>query len=104
MQTIKDNVFTRSSIVVEGIRFVRCKFVECQIIYSAKDDVSFEDCSFVECTWTFDGPAEETLIFLSELYRGLGEQGRELVESVFESVRMGTVKQGTIPLLGAAMR
>lgn len=103
MQTIKDRVFKHSPVVVEGIRFVRCKFIECQIVYTAKDDVSFEDCNFVECNWTFDGPAEETLIFLSELYRGLGTQGRELVESVFQSIRTGTVKQGTIPLLSAAV-
>jgi hypothetical protein len=104
MHRIADKEFKRTSIIVEGIHFLRCKFIECQIIYSAKDDVAFEDCNFVECNWTFDGPAEETLIFLSELYNGLGEQGRDLVESVFQSIRTGTVKQGTIPLVAMGMR
>jgi len=104
MQRIADKEFKRTSINVEGIHFLRCKFIECQIIYSARDDVAFEDCSFIECSWTFDGPAEETLVFLSELYNGLGQQGRELVESVFQSIRTGTVKQGTIPMVAMGLR
>jgi transcriptional regulator of NAD metabolism len=104
MQRITDREFRRTSIIVEDIHFLRCKFIECQIIYTAKDDVAFEDCNFVECSWTFDGPAEETLIFLSELYNGLGQQGRELVESVFESIRSGTVKHGTIPMVAMGLR
>jgi hypothetical protein len=98
MQTIADRTFRRESLFVERFRFVRCQFIECQLYYLAEEQTAFEDCTFEECEWTFDGPAENQLVFLSDLYHGLGEEGQRLVESIFDSIRSGTVKQATTAL------
>jgi len=84
-------VFENSRLEVDGMVFERCKFKHCRLVFSAIDTVTFKECSFDSCDWVFDGPAENTLLYLSALYRGLGEGGRDLVESMFERIRAGNV-------------
>ncbi len=95
--------FDNSSVEVDGNRFESCTFVRCRIIFSALDTVTFKDCIFDRCDWVFDGPAETTLTYLSALYRGLGPQGQELVEAVFQGIREGNVggEIASLPVLSA---
>jgi hypothetical protein len=97
--TIRDARFHNSSIRVGGVLFRNCTFVDCQLLYDGQEEVGFEDCTFDKCEWTFDGPAENTLSFLGAIYNGLGEEGQQLVESVFQSIRANSVKNQTIPLI-----
>src|SRR5262245_60843160 len=84
-RTIRGEAFRNTSLILTGIRFESCTFILCQLIYDGDEAFAFDNCTFFECEWTFDGPAENTLVFLSALYNGLGEEGRQLVESVFNS-------------------
>jgi hypothetical protein len=91
--TFLSQTFEGNTFILDGSRFKDCRFVRCELIYRGEDGAFFDGCTFVECTWTFGGPAENALIFLADLYRGLGEEGRDLVESIFTGIRSGTVKR-----------
>src|SRR6266508_1854436 len=88
---IKGRTFQGSSFDLAGMRFEDCHFIQCQFIYQGDPFVDFTNCTFKQCDWVVDGPAENTLVFLSKVYRGFGDEGRNLVESVFNSIRDGTV-------------
>ncbi len=77
---------TKTSLIVDGQRFVRCTFVDCQLIYEATIAADFDDCTFHDCTWTFDGAAERTITYLATLATKTGPYGRKLVDGVFKSV------------------
>ena len=66
----------------------------CRLVLAGFDGVR---CVFTRCDWVLDGPAENTLLYLSAFYHGLGTQGPKMVESIFDSIRRGTVGQH-IPL------
>jgi hypothetical protein len=85
--TVADREKRDTSIFIDGIRFVRVHFINCQLIYRAEDDVDFEDCTFDHCDWTLDGAAERMLGFLATLHEKTGPVGKELVEGIFDSIR-----------------
>lgn len=86
LYTRRDETITKTSLIVDGERFVRCTFVDCQLIYEARIAADFDDCTFHDCTWTFGGAAEHTITYLATLANKAGPYGRELVEGVFKSV------------------
>ncbi len=86
MRYIKQS-FSGEIVELDGNQFEDCTFTDCKLIFSALDRVSFNRCTFTECNWVFDGPAETTLSFLSDLYQGLGPEGRKLVELIVQGIR-----------------
>lgn len=91
--TVIGRTFENDRIEVDGQVFERCTFNRCRIVYSAVDGVTFKECRFYTCDWVFNDGADLTLRYLSALYRGIGAEGRELVESIFNRVRSGDVSQ-----------
>jgi hypothetical protein len=59
------------------------------MVYRGEQGVSIVDCLFKEPTWALDGPASNTLKFLTVAYHHLGEAGIKLIESTFDSIRKG---------------
>lgn len=88
--------FQQETINLDGNQFERCAFIRCKIVYTAADTFSIDGCTFTICDWVFDGPAERTLFYLSALYRGLGPQGQELVDVIFQQIKQGTVGQESV--------
>lgn len=86
----EDRAFENERWEVDGLAFVRCKFKRCRLVFSGGDQVSFKDCTFADCDWVFDGPAENTLAYLSAMYHGLGPAGKQLVTSIFRGIEHGT--------------
>jgi len=78
---------------LDGNEYQGCTFIQCHLIFGATGSVGLHSCTFVECSWSFDGPALGTILFLQAIYQGLGEQGMELVDSIFSSIRHGSVQQ-----------
>lgn len=99
LATVADRTFEHTTLFLDGGRFVRCRFVDCQLVYEAKDEVDFEDCAFVGCSWTFDGAADRTIGFLATLYQKVGEHGQGLVGGVFEGIRSGRVAEVRVDAL-----
>jgi hypothetical protein len=87
MQLI-DSKFSGGKISLDGNEFVRCRFEDITLVFSAKAPISLLDCTFGDnVAWVFDGSAAMTLAFLNALYHGAGEGGKRLVESTFENIR-----------------
>lgn len=93
---IKGKTFRDQTIEIDGKHYVNCQFFGCKVIFFGYEPVKFEGCLFSHCEWVFDGPAENTLLFLSALHRGLGLEGANLVEGIFESIRLGGVEKGIL--------
>jgi hypothetical protein len=93
MLLVTDQVRRHTSIPIDGVHFVRCKFDDCELIYRASDEVDFDDCTFVQCERTFDDAAVRTLGFLSTLFKKTGPDGQRLVESIFKGIRSEKIAQ-----------
>ncbi len=93
LKAIIGRTFENTTLVLDGIRFVRCRFVNTQLIYTAREETDFEECTFERCSWTFDGPAENMIAFLSILLEKVAPDGPELVEAIFKSIRSGKVAE-----------
>ena len=98
-----NEVFRDETVEVDGTFFRGCQFYHCKIVFSGLKPVKFEECLFDSCDWVFNGPAANVLLYLSALYNGLGESGQDLVESIVESIRQGTVIQ-SIPSMQPALQ
>ena len=98
IKQIYDKEFAEQGIALDGRHFVRCRFTRCQLSYQGLSPVTFDSCTFTECRWSFEGPAGNALAFLGDIYNGLDIEGRQLVESVFESIRSGEVRNSDTPI------
>ena len=69
--------FTRQAVVLDGTRFVNCRFIDCQLIYCGGPS----DCSacefFGSVTWNFQGPASKTVVVLQAFGWKLSFAGSE---------------------------
>jgi hypothetical protein len=83
-----DSKFTQTRIELDGNEFIRCRFEDVILVFSARAPVSMVNCTYGNnVAWAFEGPAALTLGFLSGLYHGAGEGGKKLVESTFDKIR-----------------
>ncbi len=88
--------FNDEAIDVDGKRFERCTFNRCKIIFNGQAATAFDRCTFNQCQWVFDKGAEQTLQYLSALYTGLDQGGKDMVEAIFDSIRQGGVGHGAL--------
>ncbi len=87
---VVDREFKDEQVRLDFREFVRCRFENCQFIYSAFGPVTFVGCTFIDVRWSFIDAAGTMLAFLHGMYIGAGEGGQEFVEQVFDSVRRGS--------------
>lgn len=87
--------FSNEIVELDGNQFEGCTFTECKLRFSAFDRVYFTGCVFTQCDWAFDGPAENMLFFLSDLYHGLGPRGHTIVDLIFRGIQDGTFSENS---------
>ena len=63
METVEDQTISRAVVVVDGKFFIRCKIIECRIIYCG-GDFGWRDTQFQDCQIQFDGVAGRVVKFL----------------------------------------
>jgi hypothetical protein len=85
-----DRQFRHETVELGGNQFENCTFTECKLLFSALERVYFTGCVFTQCDWAFDGPAENMLYFLFDLYHGLGPRGHTVVDLIFKGIQEGT--------------
>ena len=73
--------------VIDGNQYTECKFENCQMIYRGGDIPSIKSCHFNNCTWQFEEAAERTLVFMRLIYHGMGDNGPQMIESAFKTIR-----------------
>lgn len=86
MKTNKDITYSGKVVHLDNSDYINCKFDDCILIYSGSV-VSFDGCTFTKCNWSFQGSSANTLSLLRLLYQGLGEDGKNLVNSIFTDIK-----------------
>ena len=76
--------FDGGKVVVDGGKFVGCKFKGALLVYLGGSHPTFEHCSFDSVNWAFEGGAGNTLEFLHGLYQSGGFQ--PVVEQVISYI------------------
>lgn len=80
----ENETFIERVIFLDGCSFKNCSFIRCKIVYSGLMGVEMEGQTFEDCTYHLKGAAQETIAFLSSLYKA---GGKDLVEGTFRSIR-----------------
>lgn len=88
---IANQRFLNQDVLIDGKEFFNCQFTQCRIIFQAIGPVQFEACTFTECQWVFDGPAENTLFFLSALATDLGPEAATMVRNMLNGIATGQI-------------
>jgi hypothetical protein len=88
-----NQTFTGQTIRLDFNSFTGCQFVRCVMIFGGHGAFSFVGCTFSEVSWQFTEAAAMTLQTLAGLYHGMGEGGRDIVESLFETIRNSNVPE-----------
>jgi hypothetical protein len=84
---IEDSEFKNVTQHLDGNEFIRCNFIDSELVFSAQSPVTLVGCSFRNVRWTFAGGAKLTIQFMTALYHGAGEGGRNLIENAFLNIR-----------------
>jgi Predicted nucleotide-binding protein containing TIR-like domain len=79
--------FSDGSVQLDGNEYYECVFTRMAMVYSAISPVVLQGCEFHDCKWNFDGPAALAVRFMSGIYNGLGEDGKQLIENTFDNIR-----------------
>ena len=87
MNIYQNNVFRGEVIDLDGSAFRQCVFEDCTLRFAATGPTELNGCSFDRSQLAPGGAAQLTLAYLQAFYQGLGDWGREAVESWFEKVR-----------------
>jgi hypothetical protein len=82
----ENQTFVGLRVFLDGCSFKRCIFERCTIVFSGLMGAELEGNSFSECQWEFTGPAQNTLMMMSALYSGGGQQ---LIEATLDKIRNG---------------
>jgi hypothetical protein len=82
---IDGQTFVGANIQIDsGVAYVKCKFVQCTLVFTGMGPIQFMETTIENCQWAFAGPAGNTLNSLRSMYVS-GAQ--EMVEQVFRSIR-----------------
>ncbi len=66
MQVIEKWTPHGETIYMDGKRYLNCIFTECKIVYGG-GDVMWENTQFINCQLVFDGAAQRTIAYLTNL-------------------------------------
>ena len=70
MSSNYSNVFSGVPVVLDGNSYFECMFHNCRIIYLGGKAPEMKDCKFSDCEFVFEGPAAQTVQFLSAFAHG----------------------------------
>lgn len=87
--TYADNKFKNQELDLDNNSFLNCEFEGCILIYSGGPPPSFVGCNFKNTKFMFAGGAANTIQFMVQLYGGMGEGGRQLIEATFRNIKEG---------------
>jgi len=95
LRTIEGESFGVQRILVDGKRFVNCKFRKTELVFRGEAGGSIEGCSFINTGFTFDGPAATTIKILKSLYAE--PEFRPFIENTFKAIKEGKLPEATPP-------
>ncbi|MDJ1481871.1 hypothetical protein QNI16_15325 [Cytophagaceae bacterium YF14B1] len=87
MATNIRNNYKGGVISIDNNEFIECIFEDCLIEYGGLGPITLQGCQFVNCNWRLVGPAQNTMLFLSSMYNGFGDFGKQMVDGLFAEIR-----------------
>ncbi len=81
------NNYKNTKVTLDNNEFSYCTFENCVMEFAGTGPVALTNCTFNKVSWTFSGPAENTLKFMKAMYHGMGEGGRQVIEKTFEEIK-----------------
>lgn len=87
----QDQGFVGEEIRLGEESYVNCRFEDCRLIYDGSAGVRIEACDFDETRLELTGEAGNTLSFLQNIYHGFGDDGKKVVENLFDQIREGRI-------------
>lgn len=81
------NSYNGGRVKLDNNSFTQCTFTDVELEYSGTGPVELNACNFNNVKWIFSGPAENTLKFLQAMYSGMGEGGKQIVETTFANIK-----------------
>lgn len=84
---ISKNQFSNEEVVLDFHEYEACTFTNCRFVVLGYGAFALNQCEVVNCEFTFAGPAASTIQTMSTIYHNIGEQGKQLIEGTFETIR-----------------
>jgi len=78
---------SKSTEVIDGNHYVDCRFENCTLVFRGGEVPRITGCHFENCQWQFEDAAERTLLFMRQLYHGMGAGGAQLIEATMAQLR-----------------
>lgn len=82
---VEDRELVGIDVALDGIEFVRCRFIGCCLKYSGKAGLALLECEYVNCHWQFGGVAGVTVALLQAIST-MGDEGRGVIEATFPAL------------------
>ena len=79
--------FAKTTEILDGNSYSECRFESCRLIFRGGTLPVIARCHFENCQWSFEDAAERTLVFMRQLYHGMGPGGVELIEATLGAIR-----------------
>jgi hypothetical protein len=87
MNKISNNSYSGQSVTLDNMHFDNCDFDDYKLVFRGTALFGMVNCRFYGCQWMLDGNAAITIQFLKLMYRGFGDEGRQLVESLLQTIQ-----------------
>jgi len=88
MKITKTN-FNNEEVILDFHEYDGCNFTNCKFVVLGYGAFALNQCEVTNCEFTFAGPAASTIQTMSTIYNSIGEQGKNLIEGTFETIRKG---------------
>ena len=79
-----DSEFRNQRLNIDGEEFLRCKFIDCVLVYSGGDVPKLDGCHLESTGFTFEGAAVNSIMTMTFMYHG---GFKEFIEELFKEVR-----------------
>lgn len=91
MQVFKNKTFDNLEVQLDGCSYHQCTFNACRLVFSGQSMPDVRECTIrADCLWGLTGPAQNTINFLTGLYK-MVPVGTALVEGIFQQIRTGVL-------------
>jgi hypothetical protein len=84
-----NKTFFQETVEIDGNEYHGCTFSRSRLVYRGGPPVKMVECLIQDARWDLEGAAANTMRFLSDVYRFMGDEGVQMVESYFTNVRLG---------------
>jgi hypothetical protein len=86
---ITKTTFTQQDVILDFHEYESCIFTNCRFVLLGYSPFALNECEVTNCEFTFAGPAASTIQTMSNLYNSFGDQGKTLIEGIFDKIRTG---------------